>query len=71
MGALEIRRIKFVKTQKKKVAKFFFELRLYLMAAFYKFEVEFSQGKNKLTTDEWMQFNRNFRKIYRTPKEIP
>lgn len=54
MGSLEIRRIKFAKEQKKKIAKFFFELRLYLMSAFFKFEVEFSEGKNKLTTDEWM-----------------
>ena len=39
--------------------------------AYYKFEVEYSEGKNTLKMEEWTFFNKSFRKIYRSPLQLP
>jgi hypothetical protein len=69
-GKLEIRRIRYSKETKKKVQKFYCQIRLYLEEAIQTFEREWHkkmlQGDKKKEPEkqDWLEFNHTFRRSY-------
>ena len=59
---LEIRKIKFLKSQKQKVQKFYLDLNRYLTEAYFEFEL--THCRDTMGTKEWLNFNKKFRREY-------
>ena len=70
MGNFQFRRLKYSKERKKKVLLFYYDMRLYLEDAYKEFEMQFINYRklddvNGPTNDEWLEFNKNFKKTWR------